>query len=80
LQAPDWYENLTPRLPEIRQRLIEAKALGIDRYLDLDTLIASLDDWPTAGWEEQAMVSKYRLRLLRGFSVATFIGLAVPKN
>lgn len=73
LQAPDWYENLTPRLAAIRQRLIEAKASGIDRYLDLDTLIASLDEWPTTGWEKQAVVSKYRLRLLRGLSASVFI-------
>jgi hypothetical protein len=43
------------------------------RYLDLETLIASLDDWPRAGWEKQAMVSRYRLRLLRGLSAAAFI-------
>jgi len=73
LQAPDWYENLTPRLPEIKARLLEAKALGIDRYLDIDTLIASLDEWPSSGWEKQAMASKYRLRLLRGLSAAAFI-------
>jgi asparagine synthase (glutamine-hydrolysing) len=73
LQAPDWYENLAPRLPEIKARLIEAKALGSDRYLDIDTLITSLDEWPSTGWEKQAMVSKYRLRLLRGVSAAAFI-------
>jgi asparagine synthase (glutamine-hydrolysing) len=73
LQAPDWYENLTQRLPETRQRLIEAKASGIDRTLDLDALIASLDEWPITGWEKRAMVSKYRLRLLRGLSATAFI-------
>lgn len=80
LQAPDWYENLTSKLPEIRQRLIDARDQGINDYLDLDTLIASLDDWPTSGWDKDIVVKRYRLRLLRGLSIATFIGRTVPKN
>lgn len=73
MQAPDWYENLTPRLPELRQRLIDAKAGGMDYYLDIDTLIMSLDEWPNSGWEKSPVVRKYRLRLMRGLSAAAFI-------
>lgn len=73
LQAADWYEAVGESLPRLREEIARQQSKGVGAYLDLDRLTASLDDWPTAGWAEQATIQRYRLKLLRGLSVGIFV-------
>lgn len=72
-QAADWYETTAGALPRIREELARLREQGAGRYLDLDALARSLERWPESGWAAQRTVQTYRLKLLRGLSVGTFI-------
>jgi hypothetical protein len=48
--------------------------------LDLSRLKASLADMPAQGWEQQAVMQKYRLVLLRGISTGHFLRRASGSN
>ncbi len=81
LQAADWYENATKALPQIRAALDNHRLHGkIGQYLDLETLQADLEQWPDSGWAQEKIIQKYRLKLLRGLSVAEFIRYVEPDN
>lgn len=74
LQAADWYESVEQALPNLREELTELMAhRSVGNYLDLEPLMKSLDDWPKSGWEDRELEQTYRLKLLRGLSVGTFI-------
>jgi asparagine synthase (glutamine-hydrolysing) len=72
-QAADWYEVTGANLPLMREELRRQRNSDAGQYLDLNNLMASLDDWPTTGWSEHATVQRYRLKLLRGLSVGAFV-------
>jgi asparagine synthase (glutamine-hydrolysing) len=72
-QAADWFESAGASLPRMREELGRLRDKGVGRYLDLDSLLESLDDWPETGWEQNRHVRRFRLKLLRGLSVGTFI-------
>lgn len=74
IQAVDWYEAAGAALPQIREQLQQWKAHGsVGKYLDLDSLLQSLDDWPDSGWNTPLTMQKYRLKLLRGLGVGMYI-------
>ena len=74
LQAADWYESSKNALPAMREELKLMMAHGgVGDYLDLEGLLRSLEGWPDSGFETAEIVHKYRLKLLRGLSVGTFI-------
>jgi asparagine synthase (glutamine-hydrolysing) len=80
LQAADWHEAAGASLPRMREEIGRQRASGVGEYLDLDSLMASLDDWPSAGWCEPATVQRYRLKLLRGLSVGAFVRQVEDNN
>ncbi len=81
LQAADWHEATTNALPAIRQDIRDMIRHGeVGRYLDLETLLADLENWPESGWAKERTVLTYRLKLLRGLSVGSFIRYVDPKN
>ncbi len=81
LQAADWYEGAEADLPQIRAELQRMKAhAGVSSYLDIDALLQSLDEWPDHGWANQSKIQSYRLKLLRGLAVGTFIRYVDQRN
>lgn len=81
LQAADWHEGLRQALPDWQQAVAEfAGHDGVSAALDLPTLMGSLEAMPDQGWQRQAVVSRYRLQLLRGSSVARFVQYVDERN
>ena len=81
LQAADWYEVSKRALPGMREEL---KCMivhgGVGDYLDLNGLLRSLEAWPDSGFETAGIIHAYRLKLLRGLSVGTFIRYVENNN
>jgi asparagine synthase (glutamine-hydrolysing) len=81
LQAADWYEAAGADLPQMRAALQQMKAHGgVTEYLDIDALLNSLDEWPVGGCVDPITTQRYRLKLLRGLAVGTFIRYADQRN
>ena len=81
LQAADWHEGLRQALPDWQQAVAEfAGHDGGSEALDMPTLMGSLEAMPDHGWQRQAVVSRYRLQLLRGSSVARFVQYVDERN
>jgi asparagine synthase (glutamine-hydrolysing) len=74
LQAADWHERLTA----VRDRVAaEIELLGrcelAEKSIDLPRLRQLVENWPTAGWERDEVVSGYRFALLRAISAGYFL-------
>lgn len=81
IQAADWYVDTTAAVPAIRETLLNwKKHPEAARYLDLDVLLKDLEDWPDQGWANPRIIQKYRLKLLRGLSVGTFVQYVDDRN
>lgn len=81
LQAADWYEGAEQSLPRMREELGQLMAHSTTGdYLDLKALNEALEDWPETGWGNIEKENTYRLKLLRGLSVGTFIRYAEEGN
>jgi asparagine synthase (glutamine-hydrolysing) len=81
LQAADWYEGIEVALPRFQEELKRMAEHGlIGEYLDLDAMLQSLEEWPESGWENDHIIQTYRLKLLRGLSVGTFIRYVEGNN
>jgi asparagine synthase (glutamine-hydrolysing) len=80
-QAADWHEGLTAVRADIAaevQRLATfAPAAGM---LDIEKMKRLVDNWPTAGWEEDHIMQSYRLALLRGIAAGHFLRKASGAN
>jgi asparagine synthase (glutamine-hydrolysing) len=81
LQSADWYEATSRDLPLIREEIssLQAHAHAPD-YLDLTALKHLVDNWPSSGWDNPEIDDLYRIKLLRGLSVGSFIQYAEPSN
>jgi asparagine synthase (glutamine-hydrolysing) len=80
-QAADWFEGLGAAREEIGEevrRLREVPAAA--EALDLDRMSSLLKDWPSGDWTSNAVVSQYRLGLLRGASAGHFLRKASGSN
>ena len=74
LQAADWPERLRVALPDLQQRLADARTSPSARSLmDMESLTAMAQAGLPPGPPTRATMTAYRLRLLRGVSVAHFI-------
>lgn len=74
LQAADWFEGTGQALPRLREELADLmNHSNAGDYLDLESLMQAVDNWPESGWEKRQIEQTYRLRLLRGLSVGSFI-------
>jgi asparagine synthase (glutamine-hydrolysing) len=71
-QMPDWYEQIQGE--EVRSF---ARAAAEPRLaaamIDLDSVEAAAWCWPTSGWEQRAIVYRYRMELLRALAAASFV-------
>lgn len=72
-QAADWHEALTRDRPAIAT-LVERIAADdmASSVVDVDWLRAALAEWPEGGWEDRAVISRYRIALLMGLSAGHF--------
>jgi asparagine synthase (glutamine-hydrolysing) len=74
LQGADWWPRLRMRRHRVMEELERARSSPTAAELvDLDTLIAVTADMPETDRVTQAMMETYRLKLLRGLSVAYFL-------
>lgn len=81
LQAADWHEGVGADLATMRAELDGLKAHGSPgNYLDLQAMECALDDWPSENWHSHETTQTFRLKLLRGMSVATFIRYVDSRN
>lgn len=81
MQAPDWHEGLC----SARSGIAEEVAAIADCPEAADTLDAGamrrwIEDWPEGGWNDRAVVDRYRVALLRGISAGRFIRQALGAN
>ena len=81
LQAADWYEAAETDLSQMRTELQRMKDHdGITNYLDIEALLHSLDEWPASGWAAPNTVERYRLQLMRGLAIGSFISYIDYRN
>jgi asparagine synthase (glutamine-hydrolysing) len=81
LQAVDWHEGLTAARGQAAEEIERlASCQPAATMLDLPRLRALVEDWPTGGWEGEAIVQRYRLALLRGISIGHFLRKATGAN
>ncbi|VCU70046.1 Asparagine synthetase [glutamine-hydrolyzing] 3 [Pigmentiphaga humi] len=81
LQAADWHEGAAADLQGLRDAWQQmAGHPGIAGYLDLEAMGRALENWPEGGWHEGAVTNEYRLKLMRGMSVGTFIRYVDDRN
>lgn len=80
-QAADWYENVSQDVPALRAELERlATHPRIAQMLDVQAMQQLLDDWPQGGWETSSVISRYRLKLMRGMAAAHFIDYVESTN
>lgn len=73
-QAADWHEGVTGHLDEISQ-MVERIAANpaAASIIDVDTLRAWVNNWPTGGWEDLPVMARYRSALLQALATGHFI-------
>jgi asparagine synthase (glutamine-hydrolysing) len=73
-QAADWHEGLTANRTELAAELDRLAACPpAARALNIEKMKWLTENWPTGAWESSAIVSSYRLALLRGISAGHFL-------
>ena len=81
IQAVDWHEGLTDARPAVAEEIARLRACASStNLLDLDRLQRMVADWPTGGWERDAVSLPYRFALLRGISSGHFLRKASGSN
>jgi asparagine synthase (glutamine-hydrolysing) len=72
-QAADWHEALTRDRSAIG-RLVDAIAADAvaSSFIDVGWLRAALAEWPAGGWEDRAVIVRYRIALLMALSAGHF--------
>ncbi|MBV9931119.1 MAG: asparagine synthetase B [Alphaproteobacteria bacterium] len=80
-QAADWHEALTRDRPAIAA-LVDAIAADpkASSIVDLDWLRAALAAWPAGGWEDRAIIVRYRIALLMALSAGHFALSATARD
>jgi asparagine synthase (glutamine-hydrolysing) len=80
-QAADWHERLTAVRGEAAAEIARIETCpAAARLLDVDKMKRLVEDWPTSGWERDAVMRPYRLALLRGISAGHFLRKASGAN
>ena len=80
-QAADWYESMAPAGGQIAEEVARLTECGpAAAAIDLPRLQTLLDEWPSQGWESEAVLRKYRLAMLRGISSGHFLRKASGSN
>jgi asparagine synthase (glutamine-hydrolysing) len=73
-QAADWHEGLCAARGALRAE-VERQAATPEsaELLDTERMLRMVDDWPEGGWDEDQVMRRYRLALLRGVSIGHFL-------
>ncbi|HEY1026198.1 MAG TPA: asparagine synthase-related protein [Pseudomonas sp.] len=80
-QFADWYEGLSADRERLREQLQQLRQhRRAAQLLDLTALEELLENWPEEGWNNMATIQRYRLKLLRGVAMGSFIRYAEPDN
>jgi asparagine synthase (glutamine-hydrolysing) len=73
-QAPDWFEKLEQRRPQLRAELAElGRSPMVRKAIDLARLQRALDNWPHGNWHHHKVVNEYQLALPRGLATGRFL-------
>lgn len=73
-QGADWFDTASAARSDLRDLLRQFRQHdSVGRYLDLDEMERLLDEWPDSGWHRPEVEMRYRNKLLRGFSVGSFV-------
>ncbi|MCC5865164.1 MAG: hypothetical protein JJU31_08615 [Wenzhouxiangella sp.] len=77
LQAADWPESFAAGIQDFAAELERLRQNGVaNSYIDLDSLVQSLNRWPPPNLTSKSTDIEYRLRFLRGLVVAGFVEYA----
>ncbi|MBA2466137.1 MAG: asparagine synthetase B [Sphingomonas sp.] len=80
-QAADWHEALTNARSEVDEEVERSSKLPLVRgLLSTEKMRQLVRDWPHDRWNEDEVIEKYRLALLRGTSAAHFVRRASGSN
>jgi len=80
-QAADWYEGFSTARDAVAEEVTRLKNCGAaDNVLDLERMIALVEDWPKSGWSSQRVMRRYRLALMRGIAAGHFLRKASGSN
>lgn len=80
-QAVDWHESLTAARADVAAEIERlADCAPAAKVLDLERMRRLVENWPTGGWETDAVMRPYRLALLRGISAGHFLRKASGAN
>jgi asparagine synthase (glutamine-hydrolysing) len=81
LQVADWHIDLTAARDTIRGELARLQDCpAANRALDLPRLHRLVENWPSAGWERDEIIMRYRYALLRAISTGHFLRRATASN
>ena len=73
-QSADWHEALDRDRAGVEKEVAAIiRCAGAGVALDLNWLTETLSSWPTGGWEQAEVMTRYRLGLLRGISAGHFM-------
>lgn len=80
-QAADWYEGLAAGRPQLADEVARMEGLPqAEDTLDLPAMRQLIHHWPSGGWNDNRVMERYRLALLRGVSAGHFIRKASGSN
>lgn len=80
-QAVDWHEALEAGREALRTEINRLEHVPTaSQILDLADMRATLENWPSHGWNAPQVTNKYRLSLLRGGAVGHFLRKASRSN
>jgi asparagine synthase (glutamine-hydrolysing) len=81
IQAIDWHEGASAARGEIAAELDRlASCAPAAKALDIPRLKGLVENWPSDGWERDAVMQPYRLALLRGVAAGHFLRKATRGN
>jgi asparagine synthase (glutamine-hydrolysing) len=79
--AVDWHEGVTAARADIAVELERLTACApAAKALDIAGMKRLVENWPTSGWERDALIEPYRLALLRGVAAGHFLRKALGAN
>jgi len=80
-QAVDWHEGLATARHAIDEEIGRLEGCGpAANAIDLPRLKKLMAQWPTGGWENEAVLRNYRIALLRALSTGHFLRRASGSN
>lgn len=74
MQAVDWFEGMDAARGAIAEEIAAARHVpAAAELLDLDRMAGLVTDWPSEDWRSPAVVSTYRVALIRAIAASHFI-------